>query len=203
MFTVTIKDSILPVHVGTLRSSGPHELIAASARSVGYNDNTKRQQSTISIFTLRNLCYQCNRLCRLIIATWVKTWNGNSNLAKRCTGLIWGGLSNCTQCILDSERAALCYRFCSLLPYTEFLGAAIGLKVSSSGTTELRPCFLRMMQSCWFHRVRTSSVPWAGLQKTSIQGIKKREKTLTTKNLTRYYGFCSLHRSMEMVKKQL
>ncbi|KAK3545682.1 hypothetical protein QTP70_010761 [Hemibagrus guttatus] len=41
----------------------------------------------------------------------------------------------CSQCMLGSDRAVLCHRFCSLFLWTEFLGAARGWRESGLGTT--------------------------------------------------------------------
>ena len=69
-----------------------------------------------------------------------------------------------SQCMLDSSRAALCNRFCSLFLWTEFLGAARGQRGSGLGATEFHLCFLQMMLSCWLLRTKTSSMSWGGLQ---------------------------------------
>ena len=70
----------------------------------------------------------------------------------------------CSLCMLDSGRAALCHRFCSLFLWTEFLGAARGRRESGLGATGSHLCFLRMMLSCWLLRTRTFSMYWGGLQ---------------------------------------
>ncbi|KAJ0019034.1 hypothetical protein NQD34_006603 [Periophthalmus magnuspinnatus] len=59
----------------------------------------------------------------------------------------------CSRCMLDSARAALCHRFCSLYLWTEFLGVARsrglvqGPEGSGSGTTGSHLCCLQMMLS--------------------------------------------------------
>ena len=53
----------------------------------------------------------------------------------------------CSQYVLDSARAALCHRFCSLFLWTEFLGAVRGRRVSGLGTIGSHLCCLQTMLS--------------------------------------------------------
>uniref|UniRef100_A0A8C9QYT9 Adenosine deaminase RNA specific B2 (inactive) n=1 Tax=Scleropages formosus TaxID=113540 RepID=A0A8C9QYT9_SCLFO len=83
--------------------------------------------------------------------------------------------------MLDSARAALCHRFCSLSLWTEFLGAVRERRVSAMVAARSRLCFLRTMWSCWLHRIKTCSVHWGGLQPSTSSGEVKENRD--TRNL--------------------